>query len=63
MNEMVKEGCEYCVMEVSSHSLDLKRVYSLDFDTAVFTNITSDHLDYHLNFENYLSAKKYCLTN
>lgn len=58
MNEMVKEGCEYCVMEVSSHSLDLKRVYSLDFDTAVFTNITSDHLDYHLNFENYLSAKK-----
>ena len=58
MNEMVKEGCEYCVMEVSSHSLDLKRVYGLDFDAAVFTNITSDHLDYHLNFENYLSAKK-----
>ncbi|KAB2843636.1 MAG: UDP-N-acetylmuramoyl-L-alanyl-D-glutamate--2,6-diaminopimelate ligase [Melioribacteraceae bacterium] len=58
MNEMVKEGCEYCVMEVSSHSLDLKRVYGLDFDAAVFTNITSDHLDYHVNFENYLSAKK-----
>lgn len=58
MNEMIKEGCEYCVMEVSSHSLDLKRVYGLDFDAAVFTNITSDHLDYHINFENYLTAKK-----
>ena len=58
LNEMVNEECEYCVMEVSSHSLDLKRVYGLDFDAAVFTNITSDHLDYHSNFENYLSAKK-----
>jgi UDP-N-acetylmuramoyl-L-alanyl-D-glutamate--2,6-diaminopimelate ligase len=58
MNEMVRDDCKYCVMEVSSHSLDLKRVYGLDFDSAVFTNITSDHLDYHVNFKNYLSAKK-----
>lgn len=58
MSKMVIEECKYCVMEVSSHSLDLKRVHGLDFDIAVFTNITSDHLDYHLNFENYLKAKK-----
>ncbi len=56
--EMHKQGCSYAVMEVSSHSLVLKRVYDLNFASAVFTNITSDHLDFHGNFENYLSAKK-----
>ncbi len=56
--EMYKEGCSYAVMEVSSHSLVLKRVYDLNFASAVFTNITSDHLDFHGSFENYLSAKK-----
>ena len=56
--EMYKEGCSYVVMEVSSHSLVLKRVYDLNFASAVFTNITSDHLDFHGSFENYLSAKK-----
>ncbi len=55
---MYNEGCGYAVMEVSSHSLVLKRVYGLNFSTAVFTNITSDHLDFHVTFENYLSAKK-----
>ena len=56
--EMYNEGCSYTVMEVSSHSLILKRVYDLNFSSAVFTNITSDHLDFHGTFENYLSAKK-----
>lgn len=56
--EMNKENCGYAVMEVSSHSLVLKRVYGLKFAAAVFTNITSDHLDFHENFENYLNAKK-----
>ncbi len=58
MSEMVNAGCEYCVMEVSSHSLELHRVDFLDFDAAVFTNLTSDHMDFHETRENYLNAKK-----
>ena len=58
LSEMVKEDCSQCVMEVSSHSLELHRVDFLDFNVGVFTNITSDHLDFHNNFENYLAAKK-----
>jgi UDP-N-acetylmuramoyl-L-alanyl-D-glutamate--2,6-diaminopimelate ligase len=58
MYDMVEAGCTHCVMEVSSHSIELKRVECLDFDVAVFTNITSDHMDFHENFENYLFAKK-----
>lgn len=56
--EMVNDGCQYGVMEVSSHSLVLKRVYSLHFSAALFTNITSDHMDFHNSFENYFEAKK-----
>ena len=56
--DMYSQGCDYAVMEVSSHSLALKRVLGLYFSAAVFTNITSDHLDFHGSFENYLSAKK-----
>ncbi len=56
--EMFNRGCGYAVMEASSHSLVLKRTYNLNFAAAVFTNITSDHLDFHENFENYLGAKK-----
>lgn len=57
-SEMLSEGCQACVMEVSSHSLVLKRVHELAFKTAVFTNITSDHLDFHGTFEEYFKAKK-----
>ena len=56
--EMHNQGCDYAVMEVSSHSLVLNRVFDLHFSAAVFTNITSDHLDFHGTFENYLKAKK-----
>ena len=56
--EMVKSGCKYCVMEVSSHALDQYRVGGIHFDTALFTNLTQDHLDYHKTMENYFSAKK-----
>jgi UDP-N-acetylmuramoyl-L-alanyl-D-glutamate--2,6-diaminopimelate ligase len=56
--EMFSEGCSYAVMEVSSHSLILKRVYGLNFSCAIFTNITNDHLDFHGNFEEYFKAKK-----
>lgn len=55
---MKEKGCEYVVMEVSSHALAMGRVEALHFDTAVFTNLTQDHLDYHQNMENYYLAKK-----
>lgn len=58
LKSMVDENCKNCVMEVSSHSLAFGRVNNLDFDAAVFTNITSDHMDFHQNFENYLKSKK-----
>ncbi len=61
-NEMVKDGCDYAVMEVSSHALDQDRVYGIDFDVAVFTNLTQDHLDYHITMDNYLLAKKKLFT-
>ena len=51
--EMVKEGCEYAIMEASSHALDQKRIYGLNFEVAAFTNLTQDHLDYHLTMDNY----------
>lgn len=56
--EMKNEGCEYAIMEVSSHALDQKRVYGIEFEVAAFTNLTQDHLDYHKTMENYLEAKK-----
>ncbi len=55
---MKDEGVDIVVMEVSSHSLDQKRVYGIEFDVAEFTNLTQDHLDYHKTFERYLAAKK-----
>jgi UDP-N-acetylmuramoyl-L-alanyl-D-glutamate--2,6-diaminopimelate ligase len=56
--QMVNEGCSHCVMEVSSHALDLHRVDYLKFSNAIFTNITSDHMDYHKTEEHYLNSKK-----
>ncbi len=58
LNRIHTSGCDFAVMEVSSHSLVLKRVYGLDFTFAVFTNITAEHLDFHGDFQNYLNAKK-----
>lgn len=56
--DMIQAGCKYAIMEVSSHSLFLNRVYGLDFKAAIFSNITSDHLDFHKTFNEYLEAKK-----
>lgn len=56
-SDMVNKGCEYCVMEVSSHSLALDRVYGIEFEGGIFTNLTRDHLDFHKTFENYFNAK------
>lgn len=56
--EMAKEGADFVVMEVSSHSLSLSRVEFCEFDVGAFTNLTQDHLDFHKTMENYLAAKK-----
>lgn len=58
MAQMLQGGCQACVMEVSSHALEQKRVFGIEFDVAIFTNLTGDHLDYHGNMENYFQAKK-----
>lgn len=54
---MLEAGCVAAAMEVSSHALDQRRVGALDFDVAVFTNLTGDHLDYHGTMERYSAAK------
>ncbi len=57
LDHMYKEGVDKCIMEVSSHALDLERVKYMEFDTGLFTNISKDHLDYHGTMENYFRAK------
>lgn len=54
---MVQEGVKHCVMEVTSHAIDLKRVVGCHFDGAVFTNLSEDHLDYHQTMERYFACK------
>lgn len=56
-SDMKNAGCTYVIMEVSSHALALDRVAGVRFDTAVFTNLTQDHLDFHHNMEEYAAAK------
>jgi UDP-N-acetylmuramoyl-L-alanyl-D-glutamate--2,6-diaminopimelate ligase len=56
--DMVEAGCDYAFMEVSSHSVDQRRIAGLQYAGGIFTNLTHDHLDYHKTFENYLIAKK-----
>ncbi len=58
IRRMADAGCEYCFMEVSSHAIHQQRIAGLDFDGAVFSNITHDHLDYHKTFRAYIEAKK-----
>lgn len=58
LRQMCDEGVQVVMTEVSSHSLDQRRVYGVTFDVAEFTNLTQDHMDYHKTIENYLGAKK-----
>ncbi len=58
MAEIVEAGGTHLVMEASSHALDQRRTEGIDFDVAVFTNLSGDHLDYHGSMENYLAAKR-----
>jgi UDP-N-acetylmuramoyl-L-alanyl-D-glutamate--2,6-diaminopimelate ligase len=55
---MLDAGATHCLMEVSSHALDQKRVWGVSFDVAVFTNLSGEHLDYHRSMENYYEAKR-----
>ena len=57
LEKMADENCDFAVMEVSSHSVSLGRVAAIPFEIGIFTNLTQDHLDYHITMENYANAK------
>lgn len=57
LRQMVTEGCDYAVLEVSSHAILQNRIWGINVDTAVFTNISEEHVDYHGGFENYMRTK------
>lgn len=61
--DFLQKGADYTVMEVSSHALDMNRVKGTEYDVAVFTNLTQDHLDYHQTMEHYLAAKGKLFSN
>ncbi len=58
LHKMLSDGVGVVIMEVSSHALELNRAEDIDFDAAVFTNLTRDHLDFHHDFDHYFNAKK-----
>lgn len=62
LSEMKKSKVRYCVMEVSSHALHQSRVHGLQFDLAIFTQLTQDHLDYHKDMEHYFQSKRLLFT-
>ena len=58
LHQMVLLGVDYCFMEVSSHGIHQKRTEGLEFDGGIFTNLSHDHLDYHVSFASYRDVKK-----
>ena len=63
LREMVDAGITHVVMEVSSHAIDLKRVYGCEYDIGIFTNLSREHLDYHHTMEEYFLVKKRFFTD
>ena len=63
LSDMVAAGIKNCALEASSIGIEQGRVDSIDFDAAIFTNLTHDHLDYHGTMENYFAAKKELFDN
>lgn len=61
--KMVEQGCQYAFMEVSSHAIVQHRITGINFTGAAFSNITHDHLDYHITFDEYIKAKKQFFDN
>jgi len=57
IQEAMKNGCDFFVMEVSSHAIEQKRIEGLNFDLKIHTNITRDHLDYHKTIQDYIDVK------
>jgi UDP-N-acetylmuramoyl-L-alanyl-D-glutamate--2,6-diaminopimelate ligase len=62
LRALLDAGATHCLMEVSSHALEQKRVWGVSFDVAVFTNLAGEHLDYHRTMENYFEAKRKLFT-
>src|SRR5262249_2117386 len=58
LREMISARCGACAMEVSSHALSLCRVDGIEFSAAVFTNLTRDHLDFHVDMDTYFKGKR-----
>jgi UDP-N-acetylmuramoyl-L-alanyl-D-glutamate--2,6-diaminopimelate ligase len=63
LSQMVKDGCDHAVLEITSHGLDQERVAGIRFNLGVLTNITNEHLDYHKTYDNYLRTKAKLLLN
>jgi len=63
LRQMADAGCGYCFMEASSHAIEQERIRGLEFAGAAFTNLTRDHLDYHITFDNYIKAKQKLFDN
>ncbi len=57
INKIVKEGSKYLILEVTSHAIDQHRIWGIDFEIGVLTNVTLEHLDYHKTYENYVNTK------
>lgn len=57
LKKMLNAGCKYAVLEVTSHAIDQSRIFGINFDVAVITNVTAEHVEYHGNFNNYLNTK------
>ncbi len=57
LHNLVEDDFEYCILEVSSHGIDMQRVKGCDFDQMIFTNLSREHLDYHGSMENYFRIK------